>query len=190
MTTNEIIDILFEGSKELHIESKGYKCQICLYKCNLSRNDVYNLFNFEVDDSLSAFNPRSSISIPEGEIKEIYKHDEKYNQDKLSYMMKIFPEDIIKQYGKELTYVVFSILHEVGHWMYICNKNYSPQEFKEKDSLERKNFYKENGNDDSEEAFWRYREITSEKAADKYAIIKLNDALEAIVNDKRNKYER
>lgn len=39
---------------------------------------------------------------------------------------------------------VFAILHEVGHWVYMCNNNYSPQEFKERDSVERKRFYESN----------------------------------------------
>lgn len=190
MTTNEIVDILFDRSKEHHRMSKGFKCYFSLYRCNLSRNDVHDLFEFEIDKSLSVFNPSILISIPEGEVGEIYSHDEKYNYDKLNYMMQIFSEDTLKEYGKELTYVVFSILHEVGHWEYICNNNYSPQEYEEKDSVERKSFYENNKEKNSEAVFWKYREITSEKEADKYAISELNNALKSITNSKKDKHER
>ena len=190
MNTNEIVDILFDGSKEYHRTSKGFKCYFSLYKCNLSRNDVHNLFEFQIDKSVSVFNPSILISIPEGEVGEIYGHDEKYNYDKLNHMMQIFSEDTLKEYGKELTYVVFSILHEVGHWEYICNNNYSPQEYEEKDSVERKSFYENNKKNESEEVFWKYREITSEREADKYAISELNNALESITNSEKDEYER
>ena len=189
MNTNEIIDILFDRSKGHHRTSKGFKCYFNLYRCNLSRDDVHNLFEFEIDKSLSVFNPSILISIPEGEVGEIYSHDEKYNYDKLNYMMQIFPEDILKEYGKELTYVVFSILHEVGHWEYICDNNYSPQEYEENDFVERKLFYENHKGNDSEETFWEYREITSEKKADKYAISELNNALKSITNSKKDEYE-
>ncbi len=190
MNTNEIIDILFDRSKEHHRTSKGFKCYFSLYRCNLSRNDVHNLFEFEIDKSLSVFNPSILISIPEGEVGEIYSHDEKYNYDKLNYMMQIFSKDILIEYGKELTYVVFSILHEVGHWEYICDNNYSPQEYEENDFVERKLFYENHKENDSEEAFWEYREITSEKEADKYAISELNNALKSITNSKKDEHER
>ena len=190
MTTNEIVDILFDGSKEHHRTSKGFKCYINLYRCNFSRNDVHNLFEFEIDKSLSALNPSILIRIPEGEVGEIYRYDEKYNYDKLNYIMQIFPEDTLKEYGKDLTYVVFSILHEVGHWEYICNNNYSPQEFEEKDSIERKSFYENNKELDAEETFWEYRKITSEKEADRYAMSELVNALESITNSKKDEHER
>ena len=185
MTTNKIVNILFQGSKELNKMSKGFKCHFNLYKCDLSRDSIYNLFEFEIDKSLSAFNPSIFICIPDGEVSEIYKHDEQYNYNKLKYMMQIFPQDTIKKYGKELIYVVFSILHEVGHWEYICNNNYSPQEYEEKDSAERKLFYENITENDSEAAFWSYRKITSEKEADKYAMSELKYALESIVNSKK-----
>ena len=190
MTTNEIVDILFDGSKEHHRTSKGFKCYFSLYKCNLRKNDVHNLFEFEIDKSLSTFKPSIMISIPGGEVIDIYRHDEEYNHNKLNYMMQIFSEDIIKKYGKELTYVVFSILHEVGHWEYICNNNYSPQEYEEKDSVERNLFYENNKEKDSEEVFWEYRKIMSEKEADKYAMSELNNALESITNSNKDNYER
>ena len=148
------------------------------------------MFEFEIDKSLSALNLSILISIPEGEVGEIYRYDEKYNYDKLNYIMQIFPEDTLKEYGKDLTYVVFSILHEVGHWEYICNNNYSPQEFEEKDSIERKSFYENNKELDTEETFWEYRKITSEKEADRYAMSELVNALESITNSKKDEHER
>lgn len=190
-TTNEIVEILFDGRKEHQRISKGFKCYFSLYKCNLSRNDVPNLFEFAIDKSLSVLNPRILINIPEGEVADIYRHDEKYNYNKLNYMIQMFSEDIIKKYGKELTCVVFSILHEVGHWEYICNNNYSPQEFEEIDGIERKAFYENNNEEnDSEEEFWEYRKITSEKEADKYAMSELKNALEYITNNKKDEHER
>lgn len=183
MTTSKIISILFDGSNELTRMSKGFKCYFSLYKCCLGRNDVYNLFEFGIDKSVSAFKPNISINIPEGEVVDVYRHDEKFNYDKLKYLIKIIPEDIIKEYGKELTYVVFSILHEVGHWEHICNNNYSPQEFEEIDSIERKAFYEAYNGIDSEEAFWQYRKITSEKEADKYAVNNLKNALDKLLQE-------
>lgn len=59
MTTNKIVNILFQGSKELNKMSKGFKCHFNLYKCDLSRDSIYNLFEFEIDKSLSAFNPNN-----------------------------------------------------------------------------------------------------------------------------------
>ena len=34
MTTNKIVNILFQGSKELNKMSKGFKCHFNLYKCD------------------------------------------------------------------------------------------------------------------------------------------------------------
>ena len=190
MTTCEIVDILFDGNTKLWKTPRGYQCNFSLYRCNLDRDDVPNLFEFEIDKSLSVSNPYITINFPDADINEIYKHDEKFNQDKLNYMMKMFSEDIIRKYGKELTYIAFSILHEVGHWKYFCDNNYSPQEYEENDSIERKNFYKENTGKNTEESFLKYRKITSEKEADKYAMSKLEDALESITSWKKVKYGR
>ena len=190
MTTNEIVDILFDGSREHHRLANGFKCYFSIYKCSLNRKNDFNLFEFEIDKSLSVFHPNISINIPDGEVDEIYNYDEKYNNDKLNYLMKLFPDEIIKKYGKELTYIVFSILHEVGHWEYICKNNYLPQEYEEKDSVERKLFYENNEDNGTEKAFWEYRKITSEKEADDYAMARLNRALETIVNNEKGKDER
>lgn len=184
MTTTEIIDILFDKKRELYRTPGGYKCYFNLYKCSLKNDDVHNLFDFQFEKTFSAFHPKILINIPEGEIIDVFKHDEKYNYKELNYLLKMFSEDIIKEYGKELTYIVFCILHEVGHWVYMCNNDYSPQEYEEKDFNERKMFYENNVEITSEESFQKYREITSEKEADKYAIEKLQGALEAIVNSR------
>ena len=56
--------------------------------------------------------------------------------------------------------------------------------------MERKSFYENHRENDSEEAFWEYREITSEKEADKYAISELNNALKSITNSKKDEHER
>lgn len=190
MTTREIVDILFDGNTELWKSPRGYQCYFSLYRCNLDRDDVSNLFEIGIDKSFSFLNPYIWIYIPDADISEIYKHDEKFNQDKLNYMMKIFSEDITRKYGKELTYIVFSILHEVGHWKYICDNNYSPQEYEENDSIERESFYKDNAGNNTEGSFLKYRKITSEKEADKYAMSELKDALESIISWKKAEYGR
>ena len=180
ITTESIIECIV-GSQGLPISSNGYKCYINLYKCNLKENYVHELFGFEIDSSISAFNPDIYINVPSGTCKEIYKHEIEYSHAAREFMNKLIPDKIKSDFGVEFVSVTFSILHEIGHWKHFCDLNYSPMEYCKYDALERKEFFDLYANHlVSYDAFCRYRDIASEKAADKYALAYIQSSIELI----------
>ena len=138
MTTEKIVEALLE-SKTLDVSPAGYKCSINLFECNLNKNDVSELFQFEIDSNISAI----MINIPDGTVADIYRHEERFHNINLTLMMKMLPKTLLNQYGNDLTYVTFAILHEIGHWVYFCEKNYTPLMYQAIDSTEN-NIVKEN----------------------------------------------
>lgn len=185
MTTKQIIEILIGADYKLDKEVKDGKwCSVSLYRCNLQCNLVDVLFTLEIDHSLSVNNPRIYINIPDGDVEEIYQHECKYSPKNLEMFMTLIPTRLVEKFGKELSFVVFSILHEIGHWEYICNNMISPVEYEQQDCLEREivkcKLEEANTEEGIEEVFWSYRDITSEKEADKFALQELEVCLEKI----------
>ena len=180
MTTEKIVEALLE-SKTLDVSPAGYKCSINLFECNLNKNDVSELFQFEIDSNISAI----MINIPDGTVADIYRHEERFHNINLTLMMKMLPKTLLNQYGNDLTYVTFAILHEIGHWVYFCEKNYTPLMYQAIDSTEN-NIVKEKYNlvQDAEQSFWEYRKITRESAADQYALYNLENSLKKIADIK------
>lgn len=181
ITTKQIIETIVD-KQGLTVSPKGYICNISLYNCNLREDFVHMLFGFEIDLSISFFRPDIVINIPNGECSDIFEHDYKYSNKIMKMLLKLIPTTIQERYGNELSYVTFSVLHEIGHWKYLCDMNWTANEYQENDSVERKYFLTLFGeNIESEDAFLSYRQISSEKAADKYAFSKLENCLERIV---------
>ena len=181
ITTKQIIDAVVD-KQGLAVSPKGYICNISLYNCNLREDFVHMLFGFEIDSSISLFNPDIVINIPNGECSDIFEHDYTYSNKIMKMLLNLIPMNIKKSYGNELSYVTFSVLHEIGHWKYLCDMNWTPIEYQENDSVEREHFLTLYGEKlASEDAFLNYRQISSEKAADKYALSMLENCLERIV---------
>ena len=161
LTTSQILDVII-GSQGLKKSANGYECKINLYKCNLKVKQVYNLIEFGIDPTMSRLHPLISINAP------------------ISTCEDMIPDYIKETYGDEFSIVTFSILHEVGHWEYFCKMNYTPIEYGEKEKIRRKEVYVNNWEEDKMAK--EYRNIESEKVADKYALNRLEETLKNIVN--------
>lgn len=182
ITTEWIIEDIV-GGQGLEMSDDGHNCNINLYSCDLEKDYVHELFGFEIDTSLSALFPDIYINVPIGTYKDIYEHEIRYSYTAYSFLQKLIPEKVKMIAGAELASVTFSILHEIGHWKHFCDLNYNPIEYCEYDALERNNFLQLYGDNlESCEALKKYRDISSEKAADKYALSNIQSSLEFIIN--------
>lgn len=166
ITTELIMDKVI-GNKGLKKASNGYTCSISLYKCNLEEDFVHDLFNFEIDTSFSMLSPDIYINIPSGTCKDVYEHGTRYSNAAQSFLLNLIPKSIREAVGVELAFVTFSVLHEIGHWEHFCRLKCTPIEYCEHDSMERTEFLCLYGDKlESQEALKKYRDISSEKAAD------------------------
>lgn len=182
ITTDWIFENLV-GEQGLEMSTNGYKCNINLYRCNLEKDYVHELFGFEIDTSMSVLSPDIYINVPIGTCKDIYEHEIRYSYVAHSFLQKLIPEKVKEIAGLELASVTFSILHEIGHWKYFCHLNLTPIEYCEYDALERNKFLQLYGeNLESSEALKSYRKISSEAATDKYALLNIQSSVEHIIN--------
>lgn len=178
MDTQEILNVILEDGKTLPLSPKGYVCRVGLFSCDLHQNKVPSLFEFQIDYTFSLVNPQISISIPIGTVEEIYEHEYKFNRNILKLFMTLINKKTNDNYDKKLSFVTFSILHEIGHWNYFCESDFSPKDYEISDGPFREKVIKMVGNED--ELFWAYRNIPSEAAADKWALEHINNYLDQV----------
>jgi len=158
----------------------AYPTYLALYKCNLGKNNVPDLFNFSIEQDF----PRGiNIEIPEGTVKEIFANSERYHKKLLSLMMEFIHARCAtsEEYPDELTFTCFSVLHELGHLEYFLDRNLSIEDYVREDKEKRNaNAMMEAGERDK---FLDYRNIPSEKAADEFAFRLLIDLMNELMNE-------
>lgn len=190
MDTCSILSALGIDTKFPELYGIHYKCVFSLFWCNLKSNKVQQLFEF----SVSSENAPVIVSIPNGTVEEIFQHDITFNNEIARWLLRYIKGrmgTLIMSYPDDLLYVVFCILHEIGHWRYLDETNMGVREYYHSDSLARENLQEmaatlrsmpesKEKEELADKYYYRYREIESEKNADQYAFDNLLEALNCL----------
>lgn len=192
---SEIIEILhLDEIAPIHLQTKEELSKENYVFCRcISYEEAEAMSNETYDASKEYDKSDMGVYLPDISVDEYYNLEMKRNPFNINSVMSEIAKDKIvwiKEYS--LLVGIYTVLHEVGHWIYFIGSNKTGPEFsmieKEhrsklcelREQIYSMNDYLPQKRVLAEEFNRRYRDIPSEKAADKYAFSNFWNALDAI----------
>lgn len=171
----------------------GYNKQYLIYSRCVSEELALAVEHNNYDDSKEYDRSDCGLYIPDISIDEFMAIQRKGNPDSINDIMGTIPGKIrLEEY--KLTYALFCILHELGHWNYYKDSGMTDYEFYLHDRAGRKEAVDlsvrilKMPNDDPDKSKLvtkqniMYRNVPSEKAADQFALKHLEEAMALVRN--------